>query len=181
MQNIDEDGKNDLDYYVGKTGSIGLNTNRTHAPFTYGTVFSFGRQGNAGYSMQIAQNASSGNKFAMRMGTGEWEYFTMQPYLNSYPDLSSLASALGAMSYKGQLSLQTDIISLETGFYLVPKSSIGGVPANLPVEQDGILLKFRYSPSQNTAFYIFATTVSGIYYSVQWFAGSISAWRLLKE
>ena len=83
------------------------------------------------------------------------------------------------MSYKGVLNLQSDIISLESGFYLVPKTSMGGVPANIPVEQDGILLKFKTSSYQNTAFYIFATTVYELYYSTQWFTSSINKWRLI--
>ena len=67
---------NDINGYVNQTGVIGLNPNRTNAPFTYGVVLCFANKSTPNYSIQIAFNvSSSGKPVAFRVGTGLWRFF----------------------------------------------------------------------------------------------------------
>lgn len=65
---------NDINNYVNQTGVIGLNPDRTNAPFTYGTVLCFANKSVPNYSTQFAFNVSQGKPIAFRIGTGPWKF-----------------------------------------------------------------------------------------------------------
>ena len=80
---------------------------------------------------------------------------------------------LGAFYPQKLLEIDTDILTLPTGMYINPRSAHGGSPADLPVDDDGVLLVFR--PQPLCCVYHFEG-MTDKYFGLQWYRDTIG-WR----
>jgi len=85
---------------------------------------------------------------------------------------------LGALYTKplDALSTSSDIRTIETGIYLIPKTSWGGVPQYMPEVQDGVLVVFSFNA--NAKGYLFLTNGATVYSGIKWWSESIT-WKQL--